>query len=93
MKPVAYLTAERLRCLVEDMGLNPGWHASALMYGHYTMMCKEDGLTPLSTKGFGSALRRLGYVPRVLRVGGKPTRGWQLTGRAARGLPPRTVSS
>jgi hypothetical protein len=86
---VAEVTPECLRLILQDMGAGAGWQASGALYRWYVMMCEEDNLAPVSAKAFGMALRAMGYVPKHQRVDGKITRGWKLTRRAERGLPPR----
>ena len=84
-RPIADLTPENLKILVDDMGAEPGWYTSASLYGWYLGMCKEAGLEPVTQKKFGMVLRELGYRTQVRRTDGTTARCWYLTRRAARG--------
>jgi hypothetical protein len=86
-RPLADLTPENLRVLVEDLE-GPGWYSSADLYGYYLTLVRRDGLEPVSAKAFGGALRALGYRASTRRVGGVPSRGWMITQRAFRGGTP-----
>jgi hypothetical protein len=88
-RPLAELTAENLKRLMEDKGAGAGWYASADLYTWYVGMCEEDELAPVSAKKFGMVLRELGYRRVNQRVEGVMTRGWFISNRALRGKLPR----
>lgn len=87
--PVADLTPDNLRALIEDMGRGPGWYTSADLYAWYADMAREGELEPVTKKKFGMVLGELGYQNAIRRVGGKGARSWFITRRAERGELPR----
>lgn len=82
---VVVLTPENLSRVLVDMGADPGWMPSSVLYGWYSGMCAEVGGVAMSRKAFGATLRDLGYKPSIQRQGGKHQRGWFITRRAIRG--------
>lgn len=89
IRPIADLTPDNLRRVLEDMGAEPGWYTSAALYDWYASMAREGGLTPVSKKRFGAVLGELGYKRAVKSVDGKTARSWFITRRAIRGEAPR----
>lgn len=85
-RPVADLTPENLKILIDDMGTGPGWYTSHDLFTWYEAMCKEGGLIPVTRRAFGNALKGLGYKNSVRRYGNKPARCWYITRRAERAL-------
>lgn len=83
--PVADLTPDNLRALIEDMGRGAGWYTSADLYEWYEGMAAEAKLEPVTKKKFGMVLGELGYRSAIRRVDGKGARCWFLTKRAERG--------
>lgn len=86
-RPVADLTPENLRVLVEDLE-GPGWYSSADLYAYYLILAKRDGMEPVTHRAFGGALRALGYKDSTRRVAGVHRRGWFLPQRAFRAGTP-----
>lgn len=89
IRPIADLTPDNLRRVLEDMGTGPGWYTSAALYNWYSSMAKEDGMNPVSKKMFGTVLGSLGYQRAIKYVEGKTARSWFITRRAIRGEAPR----
>jgi hypothetical protein len=87
-RPIADLTPENLRTIVEDIG-GPGWYTSAALYAWYVGMCQEEKLEPVTHRKFGGVLRELGYKTSIRRVAGKHSRCWFITRRALREGEPR----
>lgn len=85
LRPVADLTPDNLRILMEDMGTGPGWYTSGDLYRWYESMARQDKLQPVSQRKFGGVLRELGYKSARRRVDGVPARCWFITKRALRG--------
>lgn len=85
VRPVAELTPDNLRRLLEDMDSGPGLYTSADLYRWYANMAGEADLAPVTRRKFGAVLRELGYKPRQARVNGKISRCWFITRRAFRG--------
>lgn len=80
----AHLTPANLKAVLEDLGAEPGWHASADLYGWFAEMCANNDAAPTSQRAFGAALKEMGYRSSVRRVDGKTARCWFITRRAWR---------
>lgn len=85
IRPVAELTPDNLRRLLEDMDSGPGLYTSADLYRWYVGMAKEAKLEPVSHRRFGGVLRELGYQSKHQRVNGVISRCWFISKRAFRG--------
>ena len=46
-------------------------------YGDYKLYCSGSGYKPLSRNTFGQRMNELGFVNKLIKVDGKPTRSWE----------------